>query len=43
LEYKKEKILNEKFHTESGEENNNNSSVMKIAEAYINEGGTATK
>lgn len=33
--------MNENFYTESDDVNNN--SVMKIAEAFINEGGTATK
>jgi hypothetical protein len=41
LQYKKEKILNENCYTEDEEQNNN--SVMKLAETYINEGGTATK
>jgi hypothetical protein len=41
LQFKKEKILNEYCYTE--EDDSNNMSVVKIAESFMNEGGTATK
>lgn len=43
FEYKKEKLSNEFSHNRLNDKNNSDNSIMRIAEAIIESGGTATK